>query len=169
MKTKLQGFLKSTMFTRTLYSLGAILLMLAIFQAGVFVGFHKATFAHQFGERYYRGFDGGDRGKFGMPFRGLPDAHGATGKILSVEIDLLVIEGPEGIEKSVRLKGDTELRRFRDRIKVADLRVGDIAVVIGEPNENGEIDARFVRLLPPLPTATSLVPTEKNGTTTSPQ
>lgn len=166
MKIKLQEFVQSKLFTKIMWGLGALLALSAVFYAGIFVGFHKARFAGNFGERYDQGFEGKEhRRLFGMPMRGLPEAHGTTGKILKIELPIVIISGDDGIEKAVRISEKTEIRHFRDRVSVAALSVGDVAVVIGEPNDNAEIKARFIRLLPaPLESAV-----EKNfPSTTSP-
>jgi len=44
----------------------------------------------------------------------------------------------------------TEIRKFRDNIKLADLKLGDLIVVIGSPNEVGQIKARLLRIMPEI-------------------
>ncbi|MDO8521334.1 MAG: hypothetical protein Q7S52_04415 [bacterium] len=149
MKTHFQEFLRSALFTKVMWGLGVLLVLSMVFHVGIFVGFHKAKFAGYFGEHYYQGFEGKDRRhSFGMPMRGLPEAHGTTGKIIEVAFPGMVVLGDDGVEKTVRISDRTEIRRFRDRASVEDISVGDSTVVLGTPNENGEIDARFIRLLP---------------------
>jgi len=43
------------------------------------------------------------------------------------------------------------IRRFRDDIDISKVQMDEIAVVLGSPNDNGEIEASFVRLMPPPP------------------
>jgi hypothetical protein len=43
------------------------------------------------------------------------------------------------------------IERLRETVKISDLKVDDFVVVIGEPNDSGQIEAKFIRLLPPAP------------------
>ena len=70
---------------------------------------------------------------------------------------------PENTEKVVRIESDTVIRKLRDTIQLSDLQVGDMIVAIGSPGDNGEIDAKLIRDLPPPATAG-----DGTGTTTQP-
>jgi hypothetical protein len=48
----------------------------------------------------------------------------------------------------VVIKEDTAIMRFRETIKPSDLKVDDSIVVIGEPNDAGQIEAKFIRVMP---------------------
>ena len=37
---------------------------------------------------------------------------------------------------------------MRDEIKISDLKIGDFIVVIGSPNTDGQVEAKFIRLMP---------------------
>ena len=151
----LKTFTTTKSFTRVLFVLAGLVAVLAIFQAGIFVGYHKAAFAFGGGERYYQAF--GDRRHGGMMSggmmfdRGFSDAHGAAGKILKVTLPTFVMEGNDGVEQVVSIENDTEIRKWRDAVKPEDLRAGDMVVVIGKPNAEAGIAARLIRLLPPPP------------------
>lgn len=128
------------------------IIALVIFQAGVFVGYRKAAFAFKFGDNYYRAF--GERGPrpFQVPVEGkFMDVHGAAGKIIDVSLPTFVVEGPDSIEKVIRIGADTGIRRFRDVATSSDLAAGDFVVVLGEPNENAEVNAKLIRIVPPPP------------------
>lgn len=142
----------------------AIIAML-IFQAGEFVGFKRAEFSFRMGNNYYNNFDGSRSG--GMMGRGfgpgmfggdLTDSHGAAGKIIKIDLPNIVVASPDNIEKTITLNNDTLVRRFRDSIKASDLKVSDFIVVIGAPNDNGQIQAKFIRVMPD--------PADMMGTTT---
>jgi hypothetical protein len=60
----------------------------------------------------------------------------------------LVIRGGDGVEKIALIKEDTAIKRFRETVKISGLKVDDYMVAIGEPNDAGEIEAKFIRLLP---------------------
>ena len=87
----------------------------------------------------------------GMPGVDLPEAHGAAGKIIKTELPTFVIEGTDKVEKVIRTDDDTSIRRFRESVAATDLKIGDFVIVIGTPNDAGEIEARLIRLMPPPP------------------
>jgi hypothetical protein len=131
---------------------GGLVVLLLVFQAGIFVGYRRAAFSFGSGENFYRAFGRGP-GPMGMP-RGndLFSAHGATGRIISVHLPTLVVEDRDGGEKVVLTNTDTQVRKFRDAAAVTDLKTDDFVVVIGSPDDSAEIVAKFIRILPPPPT-----------------
>ena len=154
MNLDLKELFQSKKFKAVLYVLGVAVIVLLIFQAGMFVGYRKAGFAYRFGDNYYRTFGG--RMDIRTPFLGMqggefPSAHGAIGKIIKISLPILVIEDQDNVEKVVLIKDNTLVRRFRDKIESADLKVDDFVVVIGSPNDKSEIEARLVRILPSPP------------------
>jgi hypothetical protein len=147
--------------------LGLIILLL-VFRLGMLVGYRKAGFAYGWGENYERNF-GGRMGEFGRPggpgdlLRDLDDrrfmgADGTVGRIIKIDQASIVVKGQADEEKIILLNGKTLIRRFRDNIKPADLRVDDMIVVIGEPNQAGQIEAKLIRLIPAPPALNQLTP-----------
>lgn len=134
-----------------------ILAALAIFQAGIFVGFHKAKFSYGLGNNYYQTFGdfrGAIPGRIGeiMP-RGLfheevSTAHGVAGKIISVSLPTIIVEGRDNIEKIISINDDTQIREFRNTIRPEGLKVGDQVIVIGDPNNQSQIEAELIRVVP---------------------
>ena len=55
------------------------------------------------------------------------------------------------LEKTVVVTELTEIREFRDTIQVSELTVGDFIVVLGTPNEEGQVEAKLIRTVPPPP------------------
>lgn len=147
---KIDEFINSKKFRIGLYVVGAIIILLISFQAGVWVGYKKAMFSYRWGENYHRNF-GGPRGGI---VRNLVDResfenpHGAFGKIIKIELPSVVIQGENESEKSISINDDTVIRRLGETIKKEDMKVGERAVVVGEPNDKGQIEAKLIRLLP---------------------
>lgn len=128
----------------------AVIGVLAIFQAGVFVGYHKASFSYGLGEGYYRTFEGrGPGGMFGLPPRNLPGGDSAVGTIVRVALPTVVIASPDAIEKSITITSDTRIRQFREEVASTSLSVGDEVLVLGSPTKEGTIDAQLIRIMPP--------------------
>jgi len=149
----------STIRVRTiLIGLGLLLVILAVFQAGVFIGFHKASFGREWGERYTNNFDPRARDGFmRMPMSDqFASGHGAIGKIISTTATSLVIDGPDHLEKTIAVSSETMVRKFKETASVADLIPGTFIIVIGKPDTSGTITAKLIRMLPspPFPTVT---------------
>ena len=145
----IKEFTRSKTFRRILISVGVFICTLIIFQAGMFIGFRKASFSYRFGDNYYRAF--GDRGP--KPFResmmgAFIESNGAMGKIISINLPTFVLLGPDNIEKVILIKNDTLIRHLDASATSSDLKVDDFVVAFGSPNENSEIEAKLVRVIP---------------------
>ena len=90
-----------------------------------------------------------------MPGKGLPDPHGAAGIVVSAMLPTFTVTAPGRAEEVVRVGDDTIIRDGALTVTADDIVPGKYVVVIGMPGDEGAIDARFVRVLPPPPTATS--------------
>ncbi|MFA5358200.1 MAG: hypothetical protein WC310_00025 [Patescibacteria group bacterium] len=140
----------------TLWVIGGLVIALLIFQAGMFVGFRKAEFSRQWGENYHRNF-AGPRGGFmeDVIGRDFIDSHGVIGQIAKIDGSNLIIKGNDNVEKIILVTDKTDIRFLRDAIKVSDLKIDDNIVVIGSPNDAGQIEARLIRVMPLLPQGNS--------------
>ena len=173
MLNNIVNFLKSKKVLAIIIVLFSLALLVGVFGLGIAVGYHKARFSYAWGENYHRNF-GGPRGGFFRNFSGRDfiDAHGTFGQIVKIDLSTnlgqvatLVIKGQDNVEKIVLIKDDTSIRRFRDAIKPSDLKADDYVVVIGEPNNEGQIAAKFIRL---LPASSSREPSEASRSFPSP-
>ena len=133
-----------------------IIIFLIIFRLGVFVGETKARFSFHWLENYQKNF-AGPRGGFINDWQKLPfppgdilEAHGTFGKIIKINGGDFVIEGKGNVERIIKVSENTIIRSFRNMessLKISDLKVGDYVVIIGSANEEGQIDAQFIRVL----------------------
>lgn len=160
----LTKFLQSKKFRVALYVIAALVIALVVFGAGMAVGFKKANFSYRWGENYHRNF-GGPRGGFLRDFDGrdLINTNGVSGQIIKIAGPTLVIKGRDNVERIVLVNATTVIRRFRDTISSVDLNVNDIVVVIGEPNDAGQIDAKFIRVMPTTKKGTLLFPRRRRA------
>ena len=148
-----KNIIQSKAYKIAAISLAAILVLFLTFSAGMRVGFYKARFSYQWGENYHKNFAGPRNGMLRGAFKDfggkdLIDSHGAAGQILKIDGPTLVIKGRDNVEKIVVVKEDTVIRRFAETIKLDDLKVDSNIVVIGEPNGQGQIEAKFIRTMP---------------------
>ncbi|OHA16807.1 MAG: hypothetical protein A3C79_00560 [Candidatus Taylorbacteria bacterium RIFCSPHIGHO2_02_FULL_45_28] len=144
---------KSQKVRGILIGLGVVVLVLVIFQTGQVLGYHKAKFGARFGDNFEKNFVGPRGGNFvgRLPSPGMPGGHGAVGEIVSIALPQVVVAGPDNLEKTVLVGTSTRVREFQDEINVGQLKVGDFVVVLGNPNEEGQVDAKLIRLMPPPP------------------
>lgn len=99
-----------------------IVAALLIFRAGIFVGYHRAMFG--------------------------PAGHGAGGRVISINLPSFVLADRDRIEKNILIASSTLIQRFHQSASSSDIKVGDFVIVLGTPNTDGEILAKFIRLLP---------------------
>lgn len=150
---------------------GVLLIALFIFQAGQYVGLKRAEFSFRMGDNYYRniegrGFDMNGPANSRMNGRNMmTESHGATGKIISIATSTvatttisatsttstptftLTVASPDNVEKIIVVNNKTLIRQFRQSLTVADLKVDDNIVVLGTPNQNGQIEAKLIRII----------------------
>ena len=132
--------------------LAAFAVVVLIFSAGMFVGGTKARFSYRWAESYQKNF-GGPRAGFLGDWRKLPlapddfiEGHGTFGEIIKINDPDFVIKGQNDVEKVIITTEDTSIKRGMKTIKKEELKVGDRVVVIGSPNEQGQIEAKLIRV-----------------------
>lgn len=148
-----------------LWCLAGLIVSLLIFKAGTIVGLRKAGFSYKWGENYHQNFGGPRKGFFrNFDEKDFISGHGVFGQIIKIDTavesgqtasstesgqtNTLIIKGQDNVEKIVLVKSDTVIQQARKTIQISDLKVDDSIVVIGEPNEAGQIEAKFIRLSP---------------------
>jgi hypothetical protein len=130
-----------------LCGVGIVILALLIFSAGVTVGFRKASFGRAWGENYERNFGMmPDRPFFGRD--NFPNANGAIGKIIKITLPTMIVQDRSGTEKVILIKSDTQIQEMRTVVPAGSLKTDDFVVVIGAPNAEGQIEAKFIRVMP---------------------
>ncbi|MFA6300883.1 MAG: hypothetical protein WC609_00865 [Candidatus Paceibacterota bacterium] len=150
-----RSFFESKTALAVLCVIGFAVVALLIFSLGVSVGFRKASFGRAWGENYERNFGMGPGGP--IPGRdNFPNAHGAIGKIMKIELPTIIVQDKDNTEKIILISDNTQIQKAKDSINASNLNVDDSIIVIGDPNEQGQIEAKFIRVLPlgmppPLP------------------
>lgn len=142
---------ESKNFKRFFYILGSLIILLCVFLAGISVGFHKANFGKAWGDNYERNFGmmrGGMMRDFGGPQGNFPNAHGAVGKIIKIELPTIIVQDRDNTEKVILIKDDTKIEQMRTELKQTDLKIDDFIVTIGSPNDKGQVEAKLIRIMP---------------------
>lgn len=154
---ELKRVLESKVSGRVLLGIGVVILAFLIFSAGVAVGFHKAAFGRAWGEHYNENFGMGHKGgskgdMWGGGIMGMgdyfPNAHGAIGKIIKIELPNIIVQDKDKTEKVILISGDTQIQKGRVGVPSTDLKIDDFVVIIGTPNEQGVIMAKLIRIFP---------------------
>jgi len=134
----------------------AIIVIVLVFGLGVLVGERKAKFSYRWAENYHRMFAGPKVGFLGNlkmpplpPFDEFIEGHGTVGEIIKIEGNNLVVKGKRDIEKAILVNEKTVIKSGFKNIKISDLKIGDIIVIIGSPNDKGQIEAKLIRVFPP--------------------
>jgi len=152
--------IKPDALKKIIIGFGGLAVIILIFGAGIFVGEMRARFSYRWAENYQRNF-AGPRGGF---LGGLPpfppdsdfiSSHGVFGQIIStkggsasggkINSDL-VIKGQNNVERIVLISSSTLIQKGRQTIKKDDLKVGDNITAIGSPNDQGQIEAKLIRV-----------------------
>ena len=86
--------------------------------------------------------------------RSFIDPHGVYGKVVRVDPATnsgqatIVVKGRDDVEKIIQASSGTSITRLREKISITDLKVDDSIVVIGNPNNEGQIEAKLIRVIP---------------------
>ena len=148
----LKEIFKPAHFNKLLIILAAAVVLLFVLSLGVFVGHEKERFSQRWGENYYRNIMGpagraGGPGRMDFDRRGF-SAHSGLGQIIKIEDNAIIVQARGDIEKTVLVTVQTVLVKNRQNIDLADLMIDDKVAVIGRPNNQGQIEARLIRVLP---------------------
>ena len=137
-------------FLGFIIGLGTFLVLAVVFAAGMHIGYEKAFFSDNLGNNYREVFGSESHGPIlrALPVENLPGAFGATGKVIKINLPTILVAGPDNIEKTVLVSSTTLIRELQDSDDATSIQIGDYVAVIGAPNNQGEIEAKFIRVMP---------------------
>ncbi len=135
---------------RIIMGLAGFAVLILVFGAGIKIGTMKATYSYRWAENYHRNF-GGPRGGFLGDLKNFPqgeftNAHGVFGSIIEINGNTIITKGGDDIEKTVLVSDNTVIQKSRKAIKLSDLKADENIVIIGSPNNQGQIEAKFIRI-----------------------
>lgn len=149
----IDNFFQSKMFKWLVLSVCALIPLAFVFCFGVFIGARKADFSFKWAEAYHRNFGGPREGFLNNAMMGndFIEANGIFGQIIKINGQNITIEGNSGVEKIILVEQDTTIVSQKKNLQLQDLKNGDKVIVIGEPNNDGQIEAALIRIIPPPP------------------
>jgi len=146
-----------------------LIFALCIFKLGMVVGEKKADFSRQWSDNYHLNFAGPEGGFFkDFGDKNFIEANGTFGQIIKVDGSTIVVKGQNDVEKTVIAGENVQIKRLNEDIKITDLKVSDYIVIIGEPNDSGQIEAKFIRIMPPPPEKGSFNSNSRRGSNPPP-
>jgi hypothetical protein len=153
----IKNLAQSKTFKAIIITLLILAIVLGIFQAGIFVGFHKASFLFNSGDNFYKIY-GERNGKInrgsmmGGIFRDeFGGGHGVVGKIIKINLPNIVVLGPDNIEKNILTNASTSIYEYRNNSSIEKLTLDKFVTVLGSPDSQGQIVAKFIRIIPSMP------------------
>lgn len=117
----------------------ALLVLAGIFWIGMRIGETRARF---FGGSPALGYQLA-RPPWGQDF---VKSHGALGEILSIDPNGVVLKSRGSIQRRILVAQDTIIAREHQRLDLSDLQIGERIIAIGSVRENGDLDARVIRV-----------------------
>jgi hypothetical protein len=123
------------------------LIVIGIFHAGMFIGFHKALFMmHGQGRGGFGGKNGGRVMQITLP-AGMPEMHGAIGTIKAISLPTFTLTERDNTDREVLIGTTTKIRRNREQVNAQNLRVRDNVIIFGQPDDQARIEARLIRIM----------------------
>jgi len=148
----INNFLQSKSFKIAVACISVFIALFLVFSLGVYVGTQKANFSFRWAEQYHKNFAGPKNGFF-QEFAGndFLESNGVFGKIIKVNDGSIIVKGNDDVEKNIIVNEKTTIKNRNQNLEATDLKIDDIVVVIGEPNDAGQIEAQLIRVMPPMP------------------
>ena len=152
LKDKIWGCLHHDFSKKAVLTLIILVVLGFVFMAGVKFGEIKAGYYYGWLENYNRNFAGPREGffrkgpmmMFGQDFF---ESHGNFGEIIQINNDSFVIKDlKNNAEKLIITNSNTLIKKGFGNLKFSDLKIGDNVVIIGSPNNQGQIEARLIRV-----------------------
>ncbi len=146
----MNNFFQSAAFKAIFAIVAIVTVLIATLVVGMFIGYKKMEFSYSWAENYNRNF-AGPKGGFFRDLRGQDylNPHGVFGSILKIDNNILIVKGSTQVEKTIVVSDKTDIEEGSEEISLVDLEVDDRIAVIGEPNQQGQVDAKLIRVFNP--------------------
>ncbi len=144
---KIDKVFKSKISKRIIIFLIILIALLVVFKIGLIVGAKKADFSCRWSDNYNRNFGGPRKGFLnGFGDRDFIESNGVFGQIIKIDGQNLIIKGRNDTEKIILVKNDTTIKNTSGTINLDGLKTDDYIIAIGDPNNEGKIEAKLIRI-----------------------
>lgn len=143
--------MESKIFGIVILSITGLIVLCFVFGLGVSVGTRRADFSYKWAEQYHNNFAGPVQGFFESildPQTEFIDSSGVIGQVIKIDGATLTIKGSDNVEKIIIAGKETLIMCQRQKLKLSELKSGDSVVIVGEPNNNGQVEADLIRIMP---------------------
>jgi hypothetical protein len=148
--------IESKAFGIILLSVAGLAVILFTFSIGVFIGSKKAEFSFRWAEQYHKNFAGPKEGFLGQVMgREFMEASGTFGHIVNIgepnaqgQVLIITQDARDNKEMNILVDQKTSVTYLKNNIKLSDLKINDNIIIIGQPNADGQIEARLIRVMP---------------------
>ncbi|MCX6718310.1 MAG: hypothetical protein NTY81_01760 [Candidatus Staskawiczbacteria bacterium] len=146
----MKDILESKLFKIIILSIAGLIILGFVFSLGVFIGTKRAEFSFKWASQYHNNFAGPAGGFLGnaMMNEQFTEGNGVFGQIIKINGQTLTIKGADNVEKNILVGTQTTIVYQRKNIKLSELTINENVVVIGDPDNNGQIQAELIRVLP---------------------
>jgi hypothetical protein len=149
MNEKIKKIFESKKFMYLLCAIAGLIVLALVFRAGELTAYRKAAFVEGWSNHYEENFADDHHPLFSDADDQFPNTHGAIGKVIKISLpQIVVLDDNDKTEKSVMIGAGTSIFKKKKTLQPADIKVDDKVVVIGEPTNAGQVDAKFIRILP---------------------
>jgi hypothetical protein len=74
----------------------------------------------------------------------MPNSNGIKGTITSVGNNQIVVKGDNGVSENITITAETIIKNQTQDLKISDLKSGQNVTIIGDPDSQGGISAKFI-------------------------
>lgn len=129
--------------------IGVLIIAGFIFTTGVLVGHSRERFGRRFNENYEKNFMPISRPGMVrmMTGRGFPNGHTVVGTIIKIENNQITVKSENGEEGIINISDKTVINSTGKKLTLIDLKINNQILAIGQPNDNGTIDASLIRII----------------------
>lgn len=151
-----ENIFDSKLFKGIILGIAGLIILTFVFGLGIAVGTKRAEFSFKWAQAYHTNFGGPQGGFLGnMMGQDFTESNGVFGQIIKIDPSTgsgqaatLTIKGTDNVEKSILIGDVTTIVFQKKNIKLSDLKISDSVVVIGDPTDNGQIQAELIRVMP---------------------
>jgi hypothetical protein len=147
MNTFFKEKLSSPRVQLALYIVGAVCIAVLIFHAGFIAGSHN-RFPSPQGQVPGWNFKAPGFGDIHFPQSFMMQGHGLVGTIQDISTSSITIQTREGDTRTIALTKKTQFRNLDGSASSTALSAGSSIMVLGVPDENGQISADVIRIVP---------------------
>lgn len=149
-----EQIIQSKIFRAVIIIIAGVAIITFVFSLGIIVGIKKAPFTSENSGKYYRIFQVSPTTVYKNLKPDVGIVNGCYGRIIAIVPSVdeaisseILVADSDGTEKLIIVDKNTIIRKQNRTITILDLRQNDNIVTLGDPNQDGTITARLIRVM----------------------